>query len=402
MTTSFKILFSIEILHDFYRFEKSVDFRFIPTEPTKQLLRNYNALYKTVGNRLVVLIKTDVTGTPFILPNPEDKFSFFMELLNPTFVNVSNIEYTSLAGQRFYFNNLSANKFANSVAADILYLTKTTEDYNNATNYTPRQFVKQAGDMYESVATSTGNTPPNTAFWIKRNKAQYASEKDLVPFVTARNAFPVSPAATQADVSVFKLNTVNNLFDSKVLDQPQHFETAVNSVMVDMSGLPDARYKVNVNGNPFEVYLSNDAVYGNQFGIIDIYNHLANGNDFALLDAAGKTKDQFVAGKNVWLNYIIRFSSRTAFWKYIVAAKGVKEFDVHPDYSFTGNAAPAPSDAFTSNIPIPLKEAAHQIKLTLFHPISSDPPLAPNPDINVSGMLTKSGSDYFCNIFLNY
>jgi len=82
--------------------------------------------------------------------------------------------------------------------------------------------------------------------------------------------------------------------------------------------------------------------------------------------------------------------------------KGVKEFQIHPDYSFTGNAAPLPSDSFTSNLPIPLLEIPHEFKLTLFSPISSEPPLAANPNVHRSGMLTKIGSDYYCNIYLNY
>ena len=68
MTTSFKILFMAEVMHDFYKDGKCSDFRFIPTEETSRLLVNYKAICKTIGNKLIVLMKTDDAGKPFIKP----------------------------------------------------------------------------------------------------------------------------------------------------------------------------------------------------------------------------------------------------------------------------------------------------------------------------------------------
>lgn len=401
MTTSYKILFMIELLHDFYRDGRCSDFRFIPTTETAVHLRNYNALCKTVGNKFIVLIKTDDTGKPFTEIKPEHQFSFFIELMKPLFMTVSNLDLNALAQKRFYFTNLHQNKVTLSPGNDVLYLSKAVESYNAITAYKPGDLVVSAGIIYECIASSTGNLPavPST-FWASRGKNQYASPDNLIQFVPQQYTFKVNPAAAVMNITVFALNITSNLFDKQVLQQTISFESAQQQVNIDFSSLPDGRYKVIINTNSYEVYISNTAVYQNMFGVVDLYAHLPAGNDFAFTDAAGKLKDQIVASKNIWLNYTIRFANRMAFWKYVTPKKGVVAVGSNPDYSFTGNANPA--DFFISSKPIPLKEKPHEFKLTLLQPVSTDPPLAPNPDIHAPGMLTKNGSDYFCNIYLNY
>lgn len=400
MTTSFKILFMVEVLHDFYKNGKCNDFRFVPSTATRQLLSNYQALYKTIGNKLIVLIKADENGKPFIQPKSTDRFTFFMELMKPLFMTVSNLELNALATKRFYFTNLHQNKVNIAVNTDVLYLGETIKPHDGVTNYLPGDLVKEAAVVYECIAASTGNTPPAPAFWVSRTKNEYATKNDLLQFIPQQHVFAVSPSAAAVTVTAYKLNTATNLFDVVAFQKTYTHEASVDTISVDFSSLPEAKYRITVNANERFVYLSNEAVYGNMFAVVDLYNHLPNGNDFAFLDGAGKLKDQFVAGINKWLQYTIRFANRRAIWKYITPKKGVQLIDSGLTYPFTGNANPA--DFFTSQKPIPLQEEPHEFKLTLFQPVSSEPPLAPNPDINASGMLVKNGTDYYCNIYLNY
>ena len=401
MTTSYKILFMMELLHDFYKDGKCVDFNVFPSAETAIHLTNYKAIYKTAGNKLIVLMKVDENGKPFIPINPEHKFTFFLELMKPLFMTVSNLDFNALAQKRFYFTNLHQNKATPLPGADILYLHAALKSYNLATLYQPGDFVISAGTIYECIASSTGNLPAVPSnFWASRNKNQYASFNDLLQFIPQQHTFKQLPPSAIMNVNVFALNILTNLFDQQVLQQTISFETAQQELTVNFSALPKGRYKVVINANTYEVYISNTAVYQNMFAVIDLYAHLPAGTDFAFTDATGKLKDQMVASKNVWLNYTIRFANRMAFWKYITAKKGVASIDSNPDYSFAGNANPA--DFFVSSKPIPLKEKPHEFKLTLLQPVSTEPPLAPNPDVNTSGMLTKNGSDYTCNIYLNY
>jgi hypothetical protein len=400
MTTSFKILFSVQLLHDFYKDGKCADFRFVPSDETRLLLTNCHALYKTIGNRLIVLVKTDGNGKPFVPISTTAKFSFYLELMKPLFMTVSNLELQSLANKRFYFSNLSANKVTVAVNDDLLYLSNVIAAHNAATNYLPGDFAFQGGNVFESIQASTGNVPPAAAFWVNRNKHQYAAKEDLLQFIKQQQEFPLPVLTDTVVIEVYGLNAATNVFDELRLSQTFNFEAPVPTVLVDLSTLPSAKYRVMINAEERMVYLSNQAVYQNKFAVVEIFNHLPDGDDYAFLDAGGLLKDQFVAGKNVWLNYTIRFANRIAYWTYLTPRKGVQAIDSNPNYSFAGNANPA--DFFTSNQPIPLTETPHEFKLTLFQPVSSEPPLAPNPDVHASGMLSRKGSDYYCNIYLNY
>lgn len=399
MITTYKILFMVELLHDFYKNGQCTDFRIVPSADTALLLRNCKAFHKMIGNKLVVLIKTDTGGKPFIQPATTDKFTFYLELMKPLFITVSNIDETLLATKRFYFSNLSANKVVVAPGNELFYLSQPITAYAAATNYKPGEFSTQAGTVYESIKTSTGVTPPDAANWISRNKNQYATKNDMLQFIPAVHTFSVAPA-TSIQVQLFALNTVTNVFDVNVYEKAFHYQENVNAVQVELSHLQKAKYKAVINGVEQFVYISNEAVYNNLFAVVELFNHLPNGNDFSFFDAGGLVKDRIVAGKNVWLHFSVRFANRLAFWKYISSRKGIQAIDSNPAYSFAGNGNPA--DYFVSNLPVPLQETPHDFKLTLFQPISSEPPPAPNPDVHASGMLTKAGNDYYCNIYLNY
>ena len=406
MNTSFKILFAIEVLHDFYENGMCADFKLIPTAATKKLLSNYNAIFKTVGNKLIVLVKNNEFSKPFIQPATSDKFCFYLELMNPVFMTISNLDLQNLKAKRFNFTNLYQNKTA-VVTNDFLYLSKQVAAYQPLNIYSPGSLVVHSNEVFECIKqTAAGNAPAaNSIFWMSRNKNQYASTDDLISFIPQQCSFEVLPVSEKVDVQVFKLNLQNNLFDELVLSQTMSFEEPVNKLSVDLTKLDEAKYKVLINGKEFLVYVSNDAVYSNMFGVIELYNHLPNGNDFSFFQGApndGKLKDRIdsATGKNSWLTFSIRFANRFAFWKYFTPGKGVQSIDTVPSNQFNANAIPA--DFFTSIKPIALKQKPYEFKLNLTRPISREPPLAPNPDINTTGMLTKIDADYFCNIYINY
>lgn len=400
MTTSYKILFMVEVLHEYYSTKKCNDFRFVPSSQTLQLLKRYNALYKNAGNKLIVLLKDDGTGKPFIEPMPGDAFTFYMELMNPGFMTISSLNFPALSGRRFYFTNQNQNKVTNNPAPDELYLSTPVSNYQNAVSYKPGTFVKQGTVIYENTKASTGVQPPNAANWFARQKNQFAQEQDLIQFITSVQTFKLSIPAAEVAISVFAYDGVSNDFTKKVLEQTQRFEQNVSSVTVDCSALTDARYKLVINGTIRMVYLSNEAVYNGHFATVEIFHRPFADAAFNLLEADGTMKDKKPGGTPVWLNYIIRFANRLAYWKYITRNKGVNAVEGTVDYSFAGNANPA--DFFLSQQPIPIQQKAHEFKLDLKKKISTEPPPAPNPDIHASGMLTEKDDDYYCNIFINY
>ncbi len=150
MITTYKILFMVELLHDFYKNGQCTDFRIVPSAETALLLRNCKAFHKMIGNKLVVLIKTDTGGKPFIQPATTDKFTFYLELMKPLFITVSNIDETLLSTKRFYFSNLSANKVVVAPGNELFYVSQPITAYAAATNYKPGEFSTQAGRIFNT------------------------------------------------------------------------------------------------------------------------------------------------------------------------------------------------------------------------------------------------------------
>jgi hypothetical protein len=121
------------------------------------------------------------------------------------------------------------------------------------------------------------------------------------------------------------------------------------------------------------------------------------------LDVNGKVKDKLDGfGKSVWLNYIIQFAGKMATWKYIVrTGKVISIEDDTATYSFIKTTVDQ-QDIFQSNMPIRLSEKPVMFDLLLTNAVSSQPPPAPNPDPQVTGIISRTNTDYYCTIYLNY
>jgi hypothetical protein len=412
MNNRYKILFIAEVLHEFYKNKQCNDFKIVPSEQTRKLLGNYRLLYKMVQNKLVILIKVNDDGAdidkPFITINPLHKFVFYLELMRPVFMSYTNFNTDELSSKRFWFSNINQNKstvLIDGNNVDFYNLSASIDNYANAATYNPGDFADDTtGEIFEAIQQTSGNnTTQPSAFWISRDKYQFVSAKDMCVFVTRINRYKLSASNVNFTVQVFGLDTATNQFTALVFSQTITSTLATNEVSLNLDTLPEGKYRMIINTDEFNIYLDDTAVYQSYFGVIEIFNHLPNGNDFALLDAAGKIKDTIVALVPQWLNFSIRFANRLAYWKYISRYKGVTSIDGGAAYDFNRTPAlPAPADFFTSDKPIPLKEVPFEFKLVLNNPVSPDPPLAPNPDANLSGMQTRDGPDYYCNIYLNY
>ena len=57
MTTKYKILFMVDLLNEYYANLQCRDFSVIASAETSQVLKNHQLLFKTIGNKLVVLVK---------------------------------------------------------------------------------------------------------------------------------------------------------------------------------------------------------------------------------------------------------------------------------------------------------------------------------------------------------
>lgn len=409
MTTKYKILFTVDLQNEYYSNQQSKDFSVIASAETARLLRNRQMLYKMVGNKLVVLIKvkTDAPDTdkPFSEIEKKDRFLFYLSLNSPQFATLTNLDEDSLRERKlFYFSNLHENDLGGA-----LNLTQRIVAPVGPANFKPGDFTADgAGTVYECIkSTTSANPPPNPAFWHNRTAQQYVSSRDMVLFTTRTRTFVTTAPATQFNIRAFKVNTTTKLYTEEVSVKNNLVTTDTNTdtIQADLSDLLPGRYRVLVNANEYDLYIDDDAIYNGAFGVIEIFSHFNNGTPFAFWDATGKVKDTVIGISGQWLQYRIRFANRMAYWKYITTRHDVTAIDGGVLYSFDPTpAAPGPKDFFTSNKPIPLTEIPSEFTFTLSSAVFSEPPLAPNPDPNITGMLSRTNGDkdYYCTINLNY
>lgn len=389
MQVTYKILFTVDILNDYYRDGRCADFKVMPSEETASLLKKYNMLYRMTGNRLVILVKIKDDNTPVTPIDPNTKFSFYMDLQTPAFVNFTNINLDALATKRFYFSNLNGNENDNR-----FNLTAPVEDYNDDTNYTVGQFADDGtGNIFECIQGTQGNDT-TTAFWVARGKKQYASMNDMRDRKTMIFDYTApEPAVDTFKVNVFSINKIVNTYNNVAKTQTQKFSKATRNIRIDMSDLNRGSYHIEVNKKGIDTYSDDSFVFGGYFGVIEIFSHLPNGNAFAFLDNAGKVIEK---------TYTLRFANRMAFWKYITPKQGILSIkDKDSQYEF--DPANGPSADFISTTPIPISQASKTFTLDLVKHINSkEAPVAPGPDLMVSGVVTKKDDNLCYNIYLNY
>jgi len=274
-----------------------------------------------------------------------------------------------------------------------------------------------AEEVYEYyIRTIDGAHTENEKYWYNRGENTYATAGDMYAFTGRVSRFRARVAATTFEIRLFAFNPVTQLYDKEVVLKDNVIKTGVTAtkeVPVNMQSLPEGRYIIKINGedhetgtdsggNPVPFYLSDDVVFKNYLGVIEIYNSLPATSEFALLDPDGRTKDKTVDGKAVWLNYVIRFANKLATWKYIARTGGVKAVkDTVPGIVFNKTTL-AQQDIFESNRPVKLSEKPAAFDLLLTNAVSSQPPPAPNPDPQITGMLSRNNTDYYCTIYLNY
>lgn len=402
MSTRYKIVFSIELLCEFYRDEKCQDFEIVPDSNTFKKLKDHKMIYRLVGNTLFVLAKVDIDDAIFHQIDPENRFVFYMKLVNPGFTNVANIKLGDLTQKKFYFSNLSANESNNR-----LFLSQSVEAYNNSTSYLPGDMVSSGAQVFENIKASTGNNTGNNEFWALKGDGQYATHTDMISVVPGLNNFNVSTPANSFDIHVFGFNRLSGNLDKEIPLKKQVQSIgpdAKRDIQIDLRHLPFGRYRIMINGEEFLVYLDTQAALSNTFGIIEIYAHLDDSSDYSFYDNQGKVKDKLVGGEPQWLNYTIFFANRRAFWKYVTTRNSVLSItDNSNTYSFERSPAlPDPPEYFESETPIPLTEAPRLLDIEIPLSTGGGPVTAPNPDPRNFGMLNQIDDNFYCTIFLNY
>jgi hypothetical protein len=401
----------VDLLNEYYANLQCRDFSVVASAETALVIQNHQMMYKTIGNKLVVLAKvqTDAVNEdkPVAPMAADTRFLFYLSLNEPLFTTVTNLDIDRYRlEQRYYFSNGNQNK-----SGDWLNLSKPIADYEGiATTYNPGDLVDDGGGtIYECIQKTTGgNDTSETDFWFQRGTEQFVSSADMIQCIGRNHRFQATTAATTFTIQVFGLDTATSNYTLPIPITKNRVlsDGATREVPVDLSELSPGRYKIQINTDVFDVFVDDTVIYRNLFGVIEIFNHLPASSDFALLDNAGKVKDTLVGGDLQWLRFQVRFANRLAYWKYITPRQGVVAITdkTNKNHFVQSPPLPAKPDFFQSALPIPIKEAPAKYELELTKHISDEWPSAPNPNPNITGMLSRKepGKDYYCTIYLNY
>jgi hypothetical protein len=409
MKLNYKIIFTINLLHDYYADGKSRDFTIAASPETEELLRSMGMLARSTDHGLVIMAREgDTPGTCFIPIKKNANLCFYMKLKPGQFVNYTNIEWNPVSGQRFYFSNRTNNK-----RGTILNLSKPVAAYADTVTYAPGALAKDplSNDIYEAAKGSSNAdkhalTPAN-AFWNKLGDIQYTTaEGDLLDVCGAQYFFSLT--ASSFSIEIFGLNRTTGAFDVPMAPlQTQRFDDPVDGVPIDMTGLDKGRYAVTVNGVTKFVYCD-AALKSNEIcGVIEIFCDLDGANDYAFATEAAPvppaTQPVFTIKR---CDYTIRFRNRRTVWKYIVKTANVtaiqdENLDAAKRYTFNKTGL-----EFVSDKPIPFTETP----IKLFKPQFAAGPSDPSPLPNAAGDMLKKTKlnladnyEYYCaEIYLNF
>ena len=415
MNTRYRILFSIELLHEYYENLQCRDFALVPSPETELLLRKHQLLYKQTGHILFILCKVQKDepdhNKPVIPLAIGARFVFYLDLQNPSMLNYTNLDLDRLNAERFYFTNLHENKTNNT-----LYLSSKLPAYDSAKPYMTGDLVRKNNRAHESLTTmpdEDGNPHDvnEASFWRARGNFQFVTKGDMIRFVRPVELFTVTSQNTFFIIKLFKLNSSSLLYDEEIKLAHSEYSTdnPTKTVQVNFTGITPGKYRLLINSQEYNIFLDGNAVYRNYFGVIELHHVFADGADFSFLDNEQRVKDLSIPGIGNWMRFVLRFANRLAFWKYVATTEQVTAIDDDSSqFQFNAIALPPPpvpasaKSIFLSNKPIAMTQKPSVFDLVLVRPPSGNPPRAPNPDPMATGMLTREDGQFYCTIFLNH
>jgi hypothetical protein len=97
-------VFSLQLVHPYYRDQRCPDFAIAPTPETQRLLRNHRCVLKAAPNGLRVLIGGDAPHVPLIPLQKGRVFSFRLHLQNPDFALFTDLSEIASTPAPVYTN----------------------------------------------------------------------------------------------------------------------------------------------------------------------------------------------------------------------------------------------------------------------------------------------------------
>lgn len=396
MNSSYKIVFRVEMLHDYYREAKAKNLLIKPSAATEKLFRNYDIKWKQLEHQLIVAVKTNNAGEP-VKQWPDDlRFVFYIVSGNGLFDNITHSNYSPGKTETNWLSNVSNNAFTEPIlpsgTVNRLYLSKPIADHVAATIYKPGRLVTDGTDIYESLKTSiNGTLISDSSFWRKRGKRQFITEQDASTVHAAIYPYTVAVPAKEFVIRHFALDVQTGLFHKEAKAAVvQKFETARTSVDASLQGLDAGKYRIEVNGESSFIVVKDPGMVEVPVAVVELYNKVGNASAFSLLDN-GKAVDRM---------FSLRFCNRSVLIKYVAKTNDVTSVqDSAAALNFSNTVNPL---EFISTVPFPLSEVP--IK-TLSFTSAIHGNISPLPNASASWLSPmQQGSDvYNCSsVYLNH
>lgn len=387
MTRRWGILAGIRLLHDFDRDGICRSFSWTPARGTEESLSGLRLRCKVVDHEFLVLAETDATGRPVVPIPASARLVFALELQDPSFLAVTNLDEDRLRTRRFHFTNLGGSAVVGATTA-ASPLPRALPAWDPARRYPPGALVRRGGATYECLRTNANNAPivGGSPFWVGKSEAHYASGQDLVEVRPRRARLAVASAARSRRVRVFGLDPSTNACTVPLRDETTDpTAEAVAEIVVDLTPWPAGRYRIDVDGEVFEAW--HDDEPEGRFAFVELHPGLPPSNPLAPLDPAGRLRE---------IRYAIRFANRRGYWKYLTPLNKVDTVLVPTDPLLPSPFAagsldpafPARKDFFVSLDPLPLSESRVATSFDLM--VGSDSVRAPHPDPRLGGTIARA------------
>lgn len=398
MLLSYRTLFSIELLHEYFNKDVFSDCIIEPSNDTAKYFAG-DTLLQRFFNRFIVLAK-DNAGKPYTPIDVNRVYRFYLKCANQNLFNYSNLDQRVGKGQFLYLSNLADNKTGSD-----LNLSAKIPQYNAATNYQVGDIVKEgvSDNIFEAVQQGSGHVLGDANFWQPRSTKRFVSAADVIR--QSSNSFRYSFASPIKKLkATIKGNKVSGttLVEYDAFSIEQIYPDAVKDILIDLALLSYGKYKIvfeattdanaTLNQEVF-VYFDANAIQQGIIGVIEIFSHLGVTNDYTMLDNTGMIKE---------VKYSIRFANRSALWKYIANTTNVTDIVTGvAGLSFIKN-----SKIFTSNKPIQLKQIPdNSFVLTFSNSSPPDPVKASFPSpagIKCEKNMDGTIKNFFTEIHINY
>lgn len=186
----FKLLFSIEFIHDFFNKEEDMlrDLLIKPDVDTEKLLNNYRMKYRIDNNKLLCFVQTktnsDVSDNrPLVDFNANDILKFKLIVTNGQFLNYTNLPLFETENKIYHFANDSSNQINSTY-----FLSRPIVAYEPAGIYQMGMLASDGTNIREAIQYINSEVFADPHFWTDPLVVTgYVNHGDLVTRIYKEN-----------------------------------------------------------------------------------------------------------------------------------------------------------------------------------------------------------------------